>query len=154
KSLLSSFSAQPSASQIHLPSPQPLDSGPQTPDSGLVLRLQLVGANPNPHIAGLEELPGKVNYLLGNDPTKWHTNISTYAKVQYQGVYPGVDLVYYGQQGHLEYDFVVAPGVDPQVIRLAFADLGGAGLTPAPTLDANGDLIHTQQAARSGCTSR
>ena len=56
---------------------------PQTPDSGLVLRLQLAGANPNPHIAGLEELPGKVNYLLGNDLTKWRTNISTYAKVQY-----------------------------------------------------------------------
>src|SRR5205814_10312734 len=54
---------------------------------------------------------------------------------------PGVDLVYYGQQGHLEYDFVVAPGVDPQVIRLAFADQGGAGLNPAPTLAANGDLI-------------
>src|SRR5206468_10291421 len=79
----------------------------------VVLRLQLVGANPTPHIAGLEELPGKVNYLLGNDATKWHTNIPTYAKVQYEGVYPGVDLVYYGQQGHLEYDFVVAPGVEP-----------------------------------------
>src|SRR5213078_2924983 len=49
----------------------------------VVLRLQLVGANPSPHIAGLEELPGKVNYLLGNDPTKWRTNLPTYAKVQY-----------------------------------------------------------------------
>src|SRR5439155_18826573 len=107
----------------------------------VVLRLQLVGANPHPHIAGLEELPGKVNYFLGNDPQRWRTNIPTYAKVKYEGVYPGVDLVYYGQQGHLEYDFVVAPGVDPQVIRLAFADLGGAELHPAPTITANGDLI-------------
>ena len=66
--------------------PQPSDSGPRTPDSGLVLRLQLVGANPNPHIAGLEELPGKVNYLLGNDPTKWRTNLPTYARVKYQSI--------------------------------------------------------------------
>ena len=100
-----------------------------------------MGANPHPHVAGLEELPGKVNYLLGNDATKWHTNIPTYAKVQYQGVYPGVDLVYYSQQEQLEYDFVVAPEVDPQVIRLAFADLGGAELNPAPTIATNGDLI-------------
>ena len=117
---------------------QPPTPNPQPP---VVLRLQLVGANPNPHIAGLEELPGKVNYLLGNDPQRWRTNIPTYAKVQYEGVYPGVDLVYYGNQGQVEYDFVVAPGVDPQVITLAFADLGGVGLNPAPTIDTNGDLI-------------
>src|SRR5438128_4966102 len=85
------------------------------------MRRQLVSANPISHIAGLEELPGKVNYLLGNDATKWRTNIPTYAKVQYEGVYPGVDLVYYGQQGQLEYDFIVAPGADPQALALSFA---------------------------------
>src|SRR3989442_11455981 len=89
RSLPSSVGAQPSASKLHPPSLQPSDSRPQTLDSGLVLRLQLVGANPNPHIAGLEELPGKVNYLLGNDAPKWHTNVPTYAKAKYKAEYQG-----------------------------------------------------------------
>jgi len=84
KRLPSSVSDQQSASEIQHPNPPPSDSGPQTPDSGLVLRLQLVGANPNPQIAGLEELPGKVNYFLGNDPSKWRTDLPTYAKVRRQ----------------------------------------------------------------------
>jgi len=74
---------------------------------------------------GADELPGKSNYFIGNDPQKWRTNVPTYAKVKYQGVYPGVDLVYYGNQGgQLEYDFVVAPGADPSAIAL---DLGVYG---------------------------
>ena len=75
-----------------------------------MLRIKLIGANPQPELVGLEELPGKVNYFLGNDPKKWRTNISTFAKVKYKDVYPGIDLVYYGNQGQLEYDFIVAPG--------------------------------------------
>ncbi|HXJ96599.1 MAG TPA: SBBP repeat-containing protein, partial [Terriglobia bacterium] len=69
---------------------------------------------------GLDELPGKSNYFIGNDPKKWRTNVANYAKVKYEGVYPGIDLVYYGNQRQLEYDFVVAPGADPAAIRLAF----------------------------------
>ena len=75
-----------------------------------MLRIKLIGANPQPELVGLEELPGKVNYFIGNDPKKWRTNISTFAKVKYKNVYPGIDLVYYGNQGQLEYDFIVAPG--------------------------------------------
>jgi hypothetical protein len=67
----------------------------------------------------MEELPGKSNYFIGNDPTKWRTNVPNYAKVKYANVYPGVDLVYYGNQGQLEYDFVVQPGADPRSIQLA-----------------------------------
>jgi hypothetical protein len=78
------------------------------------VRMKLIGANPQPPVAGLEELPGKVNYFIGNDPTKWRTNVPTYTKVKYEDVYPGVDLVYYGNQRQLEYDFVVAPGADPK----------------------------------------
>ena len=78
-----------------------------------VVRMTLVNANPQSQAAGHDELPGKSNYFIGNDPAKWRTNIPTYAKVKYEGVYPGVDLVYYGNQGQLEYDFVVAPGADP-----------------------------------------
>jgi hypothetical protein len=90
---------------------------PQSPPPTTV-RMNLVGANPKVSMVGLRELPGKVNYFVGNDPKKWRTNVSTYAKVRYKGVYPGVDLVYHGNQGQLEYDFVVAPGADPRGITL------------------------------------
>ena len=93
-----------------------------------VIRLRLVGAKPDAEVTGREELPGKVNYFIGNDPKKWRTNVPTYAKVRYQDVYPGVDLEYYGNQGgQLEYDFIVAPGADPGAITLDVA----AGLEPA-----------------------
>jgi hypothetical protein len=85
-----------------------------------VLRMRLVGANPESQVSGLEELPGKLNYFIGNDPKNWHTNISAYAKVKYRDVYPGVDLIYHGNQRQLEYDFVVAPGADPSAIHLEF----------------------------------
>jgi hypothetical protein len=81
--------------------------------------MKLVGSNPHAKVSGLEELPGKSNYFIGTDPKKWRTNVPNYAKVKYAGVYPGVDLVYYGNQGKLEYDFVVQPGADPRSIQLA-----------------------------------
>jgi hypothetical protein len=83
------------------------------------LRMALVGANPNASITGEDELPGKFHYFIGNDPTLWRTNVPSFAKVRYHGVYPGIDLVYYGNEGQLEYDFVVGPGVDPSQIALA-----------------------------------
>src|SRR6185295_2469207 len=89
-------------------------------------------------MTGVDELPGKANYFIGNDPSRWRTNVPTYAKVRSNGVYPGIDLVYYGQQRQLEYDFVVAPGADPQKIVLGFE---GAD---AVEIDAHGDLVlHT-----------
>jgi hypothetical protein len=84
-----------------------------------LLRMTLAGANPAPSAAGLEELPGKVNYFIGKDPKAWRTNIPTYGKVRYGAVYRGIDLVYYGNGRQLEYDFIVAPGADPGVITLA-----------------------------------
>ena len=84
----------------------------------------------------MEELPGKSNYFIGNDTRQWRTDIPTYAKVKYEAIYPGVDLVYYGTQGRqLEYDFVVAAGADPRQIKLSFA--GADELE----LDAEGDLL-------------
>ena len=85
-----------------------------------VLRMELVGASPA-HIAGSQELPGKSNYFIGNDPKKWLTNVPTYAQVKYRSVYPGMDLVYYGSQQQLEHDFVLAPGADPKAIRVRFS---------------------------------
>src|SRR5713101_4470945 len=99
------------------------------------LRMKLAGANPQPRIIGLEELPGKVNYFLGSDPAQWRTNVPTYAKVRYESIYPGVDLIYYGDQRRFEYDFIVAPGADPRAITLAFE--GPEQLA----VDAQGDLV-------------
>ena len=70
--------------------------------------------------AGLEPLPGITNYLAGNDPRLWKTGIHGFRKVRYRGVYPGVDLIYYGNQRQLEYDFVVAPGARAGDIAIAF----------------------------------
>ncbi len=84
-----------------------------------VLRLKLVGANRKAKVTGLDELPGKSNYFLGNDSTKWRTGVPHDARVRVEQVYPGIDLVYYGtDQRQLEYDFIVAPGANPRNIRL------------------------------------
>jgi hypothetical protein len=99
-----------------------------------VVRMELAGASRGLHVTGDSQLPGTANYFIGNDPAKWHSGVPTYARVRYSQVYPGVDLVYYGNQSQLEYDFVVAPHADPKPIRLHFA--GAKKLK----LDANGDL--------------
>ena len=114
----SALSGQPSASgnaKLETGNSK-LDPRNPNPESRIpsVLRMKLAGANASAQVVGLEELPGKTNYFIGNDPKKWRTNVPNYAKVKYQGVYPGVDLVYYGNQRQLEYDFVVAPGADPR----------------------------------------
>ncbi|HEV3468308.1 MAG TPA: hypothetical protein VG148_03235, partial [Pyrinomonadaceae bacterium] len=100
-----------------------------------VLRMRLVGADAGAAAEGADELGGKVNYLVGDDPAKWRTGVPTFARVRYRGVYPGIDLVYYGNQRQLEYDFVVAPGRDPRAVKL---DFEGADTVE---LDAGGDLL-------------
>jgi hypothetical protein len=99
------------------------------------LTLELTHSNPNLSPVGTEELSGHANYFLGNDPAKWHTNVPTYAKVAYRGVYNGIDLVYYGNQRQLEYDFVVAPGANPKSIQLHFAGAQKLHLTPTGDLE-------------------
>ena len=86
---------------------------------GTVLRLKLLGAGSSAQVAGQNELPGKVNYFIGNDPAKWRRNVPTYRKAYFKDVYPGIDVVYYGQQRELEYDFVVAAGANPKLIRFS-----------------------------------
>jgi hypothetical protein len=97
--------------------------------------MKLRDANPAAKVTGIDELAGTSNYFIGNDPKKWHSHVSTYAKVKYEGIYSGIDLVYYGNQRQLEYDFIVAPGADPR--RIAF-DIRGAQLIRR---DARGDLV-------------
>jgi len=84
--------------------------------------MKLVNTNPRIQLIGQDELPGKSNYFIGNDPKKWLTNVRQFSKVRCENVYPGVDLVYYGHQRELEYDFVLQPGASPQAIRLGIAD--------------------------------
>ena len=71
--------------------------------------MRLAHANSNPELSGLDPVPGKSNYFIGNDPGKWQTEVAHYARVKYAGVYPGIDLVYYGNQRQLEYDFGCGP---------------------------------------------
>src|SRR4029077_20395845 len=105
---------------------------------GNVVAMKLVGASSTSHPVGLDKMPGVSNYLIGNDPSKWHTNIANYAKVGYQDVYRGINLVDHGDQQQLEYDFVVRPGTDTRAIRLAF---DGA---QSKSIDAQGNLVlHT-----------
>jgi hypothetical protein len=85
-----------------------------------VLRMKLLGAKADAEVTGHNEQSGKSNYFLGNDPAKWRTNVPHYSRVHYGSVYPGVDLVYYGSQLQLEYDFVISPGSSPDKIKMAF----------------------------------
>ena len=84
------------------------------------IQMKLVGANQNAALTGADLLPGKSNYFIGNDPAKWRTGVPQFARVRYNGVYPGIDLVFYGNQGRLEYDFQVKPGFDPAQAELEF----------------------------------
>ena len=99
-----------------------------------VVRMKLVGADGTAKISGADQHSGTANYFVGNDPHKWRTGVATYGRVTYQGIYPGVDAVFYGNQRELEYDLSVAPGVDPQQIALEFS---GA----RPKLNRGGDLV-------------
>lgn len=123
----------PDADLRHAPSHAPA-APPAT------FHMKLVGANPTPQTAALQQLPGKSNYFIGNDPKLWQTNVPNYAAVQYRQAYPGIDLVYYGNPQQLEYDFVVAPGADPRTITL---DLTGdeQNTVAASRLEDNGDLV-------------
>jgi hypothetical protein len=100
-----------------------------------IVRMRFPGANPRPAISGLDQLSGRSNYFTGNDQGQWHTDVPHYGRVLYSDLYPGIDLVFYGNDGDLEYDFNVSPGSDPEVIRLAFE--GAEDLT----LDDSGNLV-------------
>jgi uncharacterized repeat protein (TIGR01451 family) len=84
------------------------------------VQMKLAGSNPHVRIQAADALPGKSNYLLGNDPAKWRRGVSQFGRVRYENVYPGIDVVFYGNQGRLEHDFEVAPGADPSQAELEF----------------------------------
>jgi beta-propeller repeat-containing protein len=100
-----------------------------------VLRLKWIGANPHAQMTAEHPLPGRINYLIGRDPSQWHTGVPTYGRVRYRGLFPGVDAVFYGKEGEIEYDLVLAPGVNPA--KISFALDGSSSLQIAN----NGDLV-------------
>src|SRR5262249_5098302 len=111
----------------------------ERPAQSSSVQMSLVGSNPRAAVDGLDVLPGTNNYFIGSDPRKWRRNVPTYARVKYDDVYPGVDLVYYGNQRQLEDNLIVGPGADPEAIAFDvshdFAEATG------PRIDATGDLI-------------
>lgn len=128
------------------------DKGQGTKD--LLLKLQLAHVNQNAREIGQDELQGKSNYLIGNDSKNWRTNVPNFAKVRYKDVYPGVDLVYYGNQSQLEYDFVLVPGADLNQIVLNV----GEGLAPPKdmqnagmVLDNSARALEPNKHARQAC---
>jgi hypothetical protein len=101
-----------------------------------IVRIVLKGAASAPQIEGVDRLAAGSNYFIGNDPKKWHTDVPNYAKIELKNVYPGIDLVYHGsEQARLEYDFRLAPGADPDAIRLGFKGMKKLAL------DKRGDLV-------------
>jgi len=111
------------------------------------LRLRLLGANATPTVSGMEKLPGKTNYFLGNDPKQWRTEVPAFASVRYTGVYPGVDLIYHGRQSQLEFDFVAAAGADVSRITMEVTELrpnekkGEMGDELRARIDSAGNLV-------------
>jgi hypothetical protein len=108
---------------------------PTAARSSVAVRLEFVGANSNTLIEPSEPLSSVTNYFNGDDPSQWHTGVPNYARVRQRDLYPGIDIVYYGNQRQLEYDFVVAPGADPGVIAL---NIAGAN---ALEVDSSGNLV-------------
>jgi hypothetical protein len=100
------------------------------PAGSAAVQMELAGANTQAQVQGEGELPGKINYLVGQDSSKWQTGLPTFSKVRLSEIYPGINLVFYGNLQQLEYDFAVAPGADPNVIRIHFQGVDKISITP------------------------
>lgn len=112
-----------------------LDTGDGRTSKRSTLKTRLIGASETATLVGEQALPGKTSYLRGSDAKAWQTGVDQYARVRRQGVYPGIDLVYYGNQSQVEFDYVVAPGSDPSKILM---EIDGA---KSIRLASNGDLV-------------
>jgi hypothetical protein len=115
-----------------------------------IVRMKLEGANPEPLIEGLEQSANTSNYFTGSDPAQWRTDIPSYSRVRYAAVYPGIDMVYYGDQRQLEYDFVLAPGADPNLIQMGFKGIEDFEITRMGDLllrTAQGDIQQSRPVA-------
>lgn len=109
----------PNEAVLHLSQAQNETQG-ESKTNSTVLRARLEGANLRATIAGQEKQKSYSNYFIGNDPRQWHSGVAHYSRVHYEAVWPGIDLVYYGNQRQLEYDFIVQPGANPGLIRMSW----------------------------------
>jgi len=100
-----------------------------------VVRMAMIGANPEARISASGQLPGKTNYFVGRDPAKWRTNVPQYSRIEYADIYPGVNLAYHGRGQQLEFDYVISPGADAGRIAMGFSGVEGLAT------DESGDLI-------------
>src|SRR5580658_6673372 len=116
---------------------QATNAVPAGPSKRSTLVFRLLGTAPNPTVIGEVPQRGRVNYFVGNNPAKWQRNVPTYAQVRYKNIYPGIDLLYYGNHRQLEYDFAVAPGTDPGQIQF---EISGASEIH---VDTGGTLVLT-----------
>lgn len=106
------------------------------------ISISMLNANPHAEVSGADELRCRTSYFLGNQKENWRTGVANYARVRYRSIYPGIDLVYYGANRELEYDFAVGPGADPNRIRLQFRGIDRLSVTP------EGDLVVESQGNR------
>ena len=125
------YLARGSTYTLYLGSGETVLAGRQDPP----LRTKFRGANPAARITGEGRQESISNYFLGNDPGKWQSAVPNFARVRYSRIYPGIDLVYYGKDGNLEYDWIVSPGADPGAIRMAFESADRL------RIDEEGDLV-------------
>jgi hypothetical protein len=146
----------PEASMMVLPAPSRSGGkergsfrkmGPESPRGRHVslLSMSFVGASTRPEILGMEKLPGRSNYYFGSDPQKWVQNVPHFEKVKYSGLYPGIDVEFYGRRDRIEYDFVVAPGRNPSEIGIRFSGTSRATIREDGSLHlqtAEGEIIH------------
>jgi hypothetical protein len=123
--------ARPTAQAAAAPAAAPAAGKERT----AAIQVHLVGGNPQSQIVADNQLPGRSNYFIGNDPSQWHANVAQYARISYQEAYPGVAMAFHGVQKQLEFDFIVAPGAIPGAIRL-----GVTGANRIAT-DLSGNLI-------------
>jgi hypothetical protein len=121
--------------QVLLLEPAGLSVNWPEPSPGAALRIRFLESNPATVLEGMDSLPGHINYLTSGNKSQWRTQVPLFAKVQCRGVYPGIDLVYYGHRQQLEYDWILAPGADPRKIQLALDGVVDA------TVDAQGNLV-------------
>jgi hypothetical protein len=105
-----------------------------TPKQASLVRLRFLGATPGARVLGEEQLPGTVNYFRGSEPARWRTKVPVFGRVRCEQIYPGIDLIYYGNQRQVEHDFLVAPGADPKQIAMTFDGVDDVKLDPKGNL--------------------
>lgn len=134
----------------------------ETSSSRSILNTRFLGGNPSARPVGERRLQGKSNYFNGHDPTRWRRNVAQYGQIRYPSIYPGIDLAYHGNEGQLEYDFLLAPGASPESIQFA-VDGGPDSLQAKLTEDGNLNLavggntvlLHTPKFYQGkGCISK